>query len=571
MVLSKEHLLDVRTNRPWVINGEKIYRDLVIIHFDLEGGRGAQIIINKIKTGYVDSYAAANYLKEITKVRKEKGCRNIHKTIVWANDLHIAEGFFKDYEFKKEYSESSKGQKLWRIYDDEFEIRNFNIITNTPSLEALRKSCGFEEKLSSTAIMKKFLMLREKQGLKGWGKLNYSFAYCANKLFFKGLEELKYNNSKSIPNLDAYNLLQSCNKAGLLFYNKDYERVVLNDVYGWDLSSAYPSQFVNQKMPIGQFRIMPASKQSLATALENDWALLVKIKTTKKIEKDLLGSEFEEKEDGFYYTFNEWDIKCYKLLGISLKGKIVEIRVCKEKDYLDYEFRKRIVEYYEDKQKSKGVNDELYFEKKTTLDAIWGKGLQDFKPEKEEEVRERYFRNHNRYLLPQWSLWGAAATRYEMIKAIMEVIDNGIEDFVATDTDGIKFLDEVHNTYFEKRNKEIMEKNAAAGFPNCEIGTWKFEGHFDNFIQLKKKVYAYSVNGNLTCKFAGCTKDAWVKFFEDKGIEEAFNLMSSESFFIPPAYGASKTYGWKDGVLFVKSNGYKPGDENLETYQVKAV
>lgn len=566
MEFNKNCLLNVRDNPPWKNHGDIYYQDLVVIYIELNNEARAQMIVNNLVSPYISLYDAINYLNKIIEFRKEKGCKTIHRTVVWVNGLHIVQEYFNCFKFNEDYFTNNKGKKLWRLYNDEFEIRNFNIISNSEDLKSLKKSCGFNEKLSGADIMKSFLLLRGKQGLKGWAKINYSFAYCANKLFFKGLENLKYKNEKSIPNLENYRLIQRCNKSGLLDYMKEYKNVLLNEVTGWDMSSAYPAQFINQKMPIGKFMPMPADNKSLKMAIDNDWSFLVEIKTKDKL-IDIARNACEEKDDGYYYVMTDWDVKRYKLLGVKVKGTIINLRVCKEKDYLDYEFRKRIVEYYEDKQNSKGVNNEMYFEKKTTLDAIWGKGLQEFNPESEEQLRRRYYRNHNRYLLPQWSLWGAAATRYEMAKAIKELIDNDEDDFVACDTDGIKFRGE-HNEYFEKRNKEIIEKNAAAGFPDCEIGTWKFEGCFENFIQFGYKQYAFSLNGELTCKFAGCSKDAWKNYFKDKSIEECFELLSSEDIMIP---AASKKYNWVNGNLLVVNSGYKPGDENLETYQVKAV
>lgn len=567
MGFDKECLLNVRENKPWKTKEGTYYRDLVVIHIDLANGGQSQIIVNKTRSKYSDVFSTIGFLNNIVKLRKEKGCKQIYRTVVWVNNLKINEVLFSGFNFERQEYDGKKGKKLWRLYNDEFEIRNFDLITNCEDLEALRKSCGFEEKLSGAQIMRRFLMLRDKQGLKGWAKLNYSFAYCANKLFFKGLEDLKYSNSNSVPNLETYNLIQNCNQAGFLYYNRNDRKVLLEGINGWDISSAYPAQFVNQKMPVGQFRTMAANSKSLRAAMENDWAFIVKIKTTKKLDNNVMNIECEEDENGYYYTMNDWDVKCFKLLEIGIVGTVVDIKVCKEKEYLDDGFRKRIIEYYTDKQNSKGVNSELYFERKTTLDAIWGKGLQEFNPQSEEDIKKRYYRNHNRYILPQWSLWGAAATRYEMIKAIVEISKESVEDVVACDTDGIKFRGE-HNEYFEKRNKEIIAKNAAAGFPNCEIGTWKFEGCFENFIQFGYKQYAFSLNGELTCKFAGCSKNAWKDYFKDKSIEECFELLSSEDIMIPAAI---KRYNWVNGNLLVVNSGYKPGDENLETYQVKAV
>lgn len=568
MALSKDCLLKVRDNRPWKSNGEEYYRDLIVIHIDFDKMK-AQMIINDTESRYGDIGLLQKELEVISGFRKERRCEKQRKTVVWVNSLHINKGFFKGFE--EEYHRTNKEEKLWRLYNDDFELRNFSTIANSSSLEDIRKSCGFSEKLSGGQVMKEFLKIRLEK-LKGWGKLNYSFAYCANKIFYEGLNGLTYSNSNSIPSLDVYRLIQSCCKAGAITYASEYERKVLNMVKSWDLSSAYPSQFVRQKMPIGKFYRHAATPTNLKMAMDEDKSFIVVIKVKNKMKQaeNIIGICAEEKEDGFYYTLTDWDVKCFKLLGIQMKGIIADLRICEKKEYLAKEFRERVVEYYEEKQKTKGVNNTLYFEKKTTLDAIWGKGLQNINPQSDEDIKKRYWRNPARYLLPQWSLWGAAATRYEMIKAIVGIIDISIEDFVACDTDGIKFLGD-HNEYFKKRNEEIMAENAAAGFPNCEIGTWKYEGCFENFIQLKKKVYAYSTNGELTCKFAGCSKGAWKEFFKGMEIEEAFERLSKEDFFIPASYGACSTYFWCNGKLFTESRGYKPGDEIIGINQAKAV
>lgn len=567
MLFNEKCILNVRENKPWKAKENYYYRDLVAVYINLKDTNNCQIIINDIVSTNIAAALIPDILNNLILFRKKKGCKNIYKTVVWVNSLHLIYKCFDKMNLIKQFNKTNKEEKLWILYNDEFEIRNFNTISNNGNLEMLGKSCGFKDGIEEVKIMKDFILTRMKQGLDSWSKLNYSFAYCANKIFFKELQNLKYSNSTSIPDLSTYKLIQNCNKAGILCYNKEYKNLIVNNIYSWDLSSAYPSQFVNQKMPIGQFYNIEPTIKNYRIAKENDWAFLMKIKTNKKIKNEIMDIDCKETKDGFYYVLNDWDVKCFELLKFNFNLEIIELRVCKKKEYLEESFRKKIIEYYNDKQNSKGINDEMYFERKTTLDAIWGKGLQDFKPETELDVKNRYFRNHNRYLLPQWSLWGSSATRYEIIKAMIEITKRNIDDFVACDTDGIKFRGE-HNEYFEKRNKEIMAKNAAAGFPDCEIGTWKFEGCFENFIQFGYKQYAFSLNGELTCKFAGCGVDAWKSYFKDKSIEECFELLNSKDIIIPDAY---RRYEWINNRLLVVSISYKPGDENLETYQVKAV
>lgn len=410
-----------------------------------------------------------------------------------------------------------------------FEIRNFDLICNTDDLEKLKTSYCLESN-SEVGTMRAFLKMREEQGLRGWAQINFSFSYCELKVLYSGIkkEDVPASHWTMIPNLSVYRDLQRGIQHGVLANHSNLERLWWkNCIESWDLSSAYPSKLVNMKMPMGKFIRLEEDEITpdiLIKLRESEKYYYIRANFNKRLRvidcPIFNGNDCEEIDGRFYYTLTNFDLEAMKLWGFDFAGndfKVSIIRVAEFKDYIWKPVRQRIYERWVEKQENKKTNYAAYFRAKTAIDAIWGKSIQEFNPKDNRKISNR-FRKIDHFILPQWGLWTCAAIRLEMIKVIVSLEKH---EFIAGDTDGIKTLGD-RSDLFEERNRIIKKANEEAGFPS-DIGTWHYEGCFDNYMFLKSKFYAYSINGELVCKFAGCNN--WKSFFKDKTIDEVFEFL----------------------------------------------
>ena len=525
-------LLKRRGIKPWGDRkGHYYHHDWFFVYFDIKQGVRHQVFLND-DARLCSLKEVGEWVRIVEGKIKEKSRSSNALTVIWTNKLTAAYWFWRQFgEFEEVWYEKKQAREksLWCLRNSVFEIRNFDLICNTDDLPKLKESYGFDSQ-SEVGTMRAFFKMREEQGMLGWGKINYSFAYCELKAFYQGLDgfvpEDHYN---MIPNLSVYQDLQNGIKHGVLVNHENLEKLWWkNCAESWDLSSAYPSRLVNMKMPMGKFEKLEELKpDTLKNLLAAGTYFYAKVNFNKCLtETDcpiFNGSDGKEKNGRWYYVLTNFDLEAMKLTGFDMMGtdaRFTTIRVAEGKDYIWKPVRKLIYDRWVEKQENKDKDPAKYFRAKTAIDAIWGKSIQEFNPEDNKRIAYRFKKIQN-FILPQWGLWACAAVRLEMVKAIMKL---GTNEFLAGDTDGIKALGD-QSSIFEELNEKIRKDNAAAGFPS-EIGTWHFEGKYDNYIFIKSKFYAYSQNGELTCKFAGC--NTWKEFFKDYKLEEVFEFLETE-------------------------------------------
>lgn len=523
-------LLNYKTNPPkGDRHGNYYYQDWIFVYFDTKENRRNQFFMNDDARCCTLSEIAEWY-KIIKEMRFKKRRSNKNTTVIWCNKLSAAIWFWKQFgEWEEKWYEAKQAREksLWSLRNDWCEIRNFDLICNTDDLEKLKKSYEFESN-SEVGTMRAFFKMREEQGLKGWVEINYSFAHCELKSFYSQIDKsaAPQDHYSMIPNLSVYQELQKGIKHGVLINHEGLERLWWkNCVESWDLSSAYPSKFVNMKMPMGKFeRVENIHAGTLKELMTSDKYFYARVNFNHQLREEdcpiFNGMDGEERDGRWFYTLTNFDLEAMKLTGFDLgaaDARFTIIRVAEYKDYIWKPIRELIYKRWVEKQESKKTNYSKYFRAKTAIDAIWGKSIQEFNPTSNKQIANRFTKIQH-FILPQWGLWCCAAVRLEMIKAIIKL---GKNEFLAGDTDGIKTLGD-QSLIFNELNEKIRMDNAAAGFPS-DIGTWHFEGKFDNYIFIKSKFYAYSQEDKLTCKFAGC--NTWEEFFKDFTIEKVFEYL----------------------------------------------
>ena len=381
-----------------------------------------------------------------------------------------------------------------------------------------------------------FIKKREAQGLKGWGSIRYTAANNNLKLFYRNftkeqLTELQYENIKRTPSYEFYQVLQEASKAGVIMVDKNTQNKMINNVYSYDISSAYNSQFVRgDDFPIGKVKKIDTS-ELLRLYNEDKWFLLVMISEVP-IDNVPDWLTAYEQNGMYYYIIGNYDYKCLKLMGanlsrISKDWKKHKLFTCEETGRLNEAVRMELNNLYKQRQylKSIGSKEEKIY--KQIAEVLYGKGIQKRTFNGNSEIATSY-KQPNKYICAQISYHALQRTRYEIIS----MLDRLNWSYVACDTDSIKTQNPAAPQLFEERNREILAENQAAGI-DSKIGLWKAEGLYPNFIQYGKKVYAYEQDGKIECKFAGCPISAWKNYFKAMSKEEGLNKLQDPSLVIP--------------------------------------
>lgn len=384
--------------------------------------------------------------------------------------------------------------------------------------------------------MIEFIKKRESQGLKGWSSIRYTAANNNLKLFYRNfskeqLKELSIENMKRTPTFEFYQILQNAPKAGIMLVNKEIQNSLINNVYSYDISSAYNSQFVRgDDFPIGKIKRVDTS-ELLTLYKENKWFLLVMV---SDYEIDNLPTWITpvEIDNRFYYIIGNYDYKCIKLMGASLSflskdWKKFKLFTCEETGRLNEAVRLELNNLYKQRQYLKKVGSKEEKIYKQIAEVLYGKGIQkrDFTGNSQIKV---YYERPDKYICAQISYHALQRTRFEII----QMLDKLNWSYVACDTDSIKTQNPAAPQLFEERNREILKENEEAGI-DSKIGLWKAEGLYPNFIQYGHKVYAYEYENKINCKFAGCLKQSSVAYFKTLSKEEGLRKLQDPKLEIP--------------------------------------
>ena len=535
-------LLKIRDNRPYKDrrdNNVEFLRDFCCLYFDEE--LNWEFYLNgEVKKG--DSiFGLIRVFSEIIKL-KNKGKRNneiSRRLVIWSNSLSLLRNYYSQLDKNLQVSLIEKFYRgRYRrfvdiIYNKDLEFRNFELLAGE-NFNDVKDTYGF--KSQGVGVMVDFIKKREAQGLKGWGSIRYTAANNNLKLFYRNftkeqLAELQYENIKRTPSYEFYQVLQEASKAGVIMVDKNTQNKMINNVYSYDISSAYNSQFVRgDDFPIGKVKKIDTS-ELLRLYNEDKWFLLVMI---SEVPIDNVPDWLTPYEQNgmYYYIIGNYDYKCLKLMGanlsrISKDWKKHKLFTCEETGRLNEAVRMELNNLYKQRQylKSIGSKEEKIY--KQIAEVLYGKGIQKRTFNGNSEIATSY-KQPNKYICAQISYHALQRTRYEIIS----MLDRLNWSYVACDTDSIKTQNPAAPQLFEERNREILAENQAAGI-DSKIGLWKAEGLYPNFIQYGKKVYAYEQDGKIECKFAGCPISAWKNYFKAMSKEEGLNKLQDPSLVIP--------------------------------------
>lgn len=355
-------------------------------------------------------------------------------------------------------------------------------------------------------------------------KVKYTLGYHVKKNFYEDIADELWNFKKEHKayyyDLNTYNDMMVANKAGAL----SDVHAFAEDVLFFDKKSAYPSVMVNDdKFPIGQMRCTKFNKFNEYT--QNKIMDYIQNGKYFKLVVDYIIPGFEE----FFDTeANKTGLEYYNFLDIQEDGKLDiffnnikdgRLYYCTETGRLPYVFREKLMKRYNEKEQ-KGLSKTAKFFKKTSLNLLFGKGIQRYDFKTKQDVQKHYKGRGENYLNPEQALHCHAAVLYEIHKAIRNNIS------VYWDTDGIKVKDTPEaREYFTEQNNIIQHKNLEAGFES-DIGTWKLEDEAQEFISFGGKRYIWqNWDEEYHIKWSGVTQENQQKMMEELGDDKILNAL----------------------------------------------
>ena len=341
-----------------------------------------------------------------------------------------------------------------------------------------------------------------------------------------------------------YKMLHVAMRGGLVHANRYLSGEVLYDMDGWDGSSWYPAAMIYGQFPMGKWTIEPrpdvghflrliyARKRAvLATVtftnlrLKNPydpWPYISKSKSVLKGKSNIDNGRVLY-ADELTGTYTDIDFRIileqYEFDEIS----VLEYAYTKY-GHLPDQIRNEIKKLYKKKTSLKGVDQIEYELTKIQINGCFGMMAEDpgkvynyYNPETgafekenltEEEALER--KNKNAFLSYAWGVWVTAICRSWMMQILSRT---GEEGAAYSDTDGIK-LYKGYEYLFEEFNAEIEKLALSEG--DCQavdsdgvihtLGAFEKEAHYDEFITLGAKKYAYKQGKEITIATAGVNK-----------------------------------------------------------------
>lgn len=380
-------------------------------------------------------------------------------------------------------------------------------------------------------------------------------------------------------NIEEYRVLELAFRGGHTHANALWVGDILPDVHSYDETSAYPLQFL-KLFPMGKgVHFENPTPEQIESFLQyyccvfrlEVWNLRRKqnvyddpLSKSKciELEKPRLNNGrvresahvvtyLTEVDYRTYKKFYDWDSECISDLWRYERG------------FLPKPIIETMLDLYANKTSLKGVDDmeELYMLSKGDLNSSYGmmvtKIIQDlivftekheYKLENEapEKMLHRYNQSRKRFLFFPWGVYITAYNREVILDAILEAG----RDFVYSDTDSIKLInEEKHRAYFERYNESLpellrpcmefhgipMEKL----MPKTKKGIPKLLGAFDHehdgkpyeaFKTLGAKRYMTYDHGEIEITVAGLGKKEGREWILEHGDspEEWFDYFSEE-------------------------------------------
>lgn len=340
------------------------------------------------------------------------------------------------------------------------------------------------------------------------------------------------------PPENCYAAMLKAFRGGICISNPLFTGVILKKVKSFDEASAYPYVMLAEPYPTTIKKTLITSLESLT--LFDFYIVRLKIKNIESkyswgwlsystIESyaamvHFNGKIIEATDVDVYLSSVDYHslLKTYEISGVE----VLEFYECSDAGQIAQPIRDTLVHYAEAKSKAKKTfkeeptieNERSYALAKADFNSIYGMNVQKLTNNKFEivgnewvEIEDVYRFKPNSHLNRNF-LYGVFITAYARRNLILAIITNCPDTFVYADTDSIKYIN-VDNQQFTDTNKRLIElqDNEAVR----ELGTFEYEGTYEEFLTWGAKKYATVKNGELHLTVAGLPKTAKIDRIED--------------------------------------------------------
>lgn len=356
---------------------------------------------------------------------------------------------------------------------------------------------------------------------------------------------------KTRPNTECYTLLKEAFAGGNTHANYRKVGYTIEHVRSYDITSSYPGVMLRKKFPMAFVKIRDSK---WGEYYRNGEALLFRVRWSGLVYKRQAGIPYINiskgrqrsgivndngrvlRADTFEMTLTDLDFKIIASMYEWQEMYVHDVYTA-HYDYLPLEFRQKLYEYFERKTMLKGTEHEYeYMKSKNRINSAYGMMVTDIvapeivyqnatwseNPVNIEHAIADYYHNKNSFLAYQWGVWVTAWARTELQKGI----DVCGRDIIYVDTDSIKTTKDV-STEIDIINADVITETENAGMKGSVehngkiyyMGTWDYEGTYDEFRTLGAKKYVVKENGTYKTTVAGLSKAVGARYINEHGIE----------------------------------------------------
>lgn len=457
-----------------------------IIVFDKEQDCYIWELTGYIATGRVSSMAfdikRFSSLKEMIMFIPQDGAYLKH--LVFTNKFNLLFNFLKD----RVTITSIKGNNLTDFYmfnTKRYQFRNLDLLAGQQKIESIDEAIAF-----ITLQVEKLDIMDCK----------YSFVYMANKIAVN-----KYSEAFK----DMKQLTNRCFSLDLTFYryisekthcpNTSYYKIdyLAEDVYSYDMTSAYPYLYSKLIMPMGRPQEIEPTIENLRKQKRFDAEIVLKHFPVPRYQGV---AQFESK----MIRVDEYGFKCLQEFYYDTEIESVEhLWIYKAESRLPKTYIAALNDMFRLKKETGDKNI------KAALNGQIGKACQKLRYDTflnltgEVSVQDPYdikqkqlYGYTNRYGVPQWASRVYSFMRLYLYQIVRQLESVGCE-VIYIDTDCIKFTGRQGCAIFQELN---------CGKQPGQMGWWKFEGQYEYFKAFGLKNYGKQKNNKTRLVISGVDK-----------------------------------------------------------------
>lgn len=395
--------------------------------------------------------------------------------------------------------------------------------------------------------------------------------------------KLKFKDNKinrlKLETSDNYLLARQSFIGGFVHANYTKVNKKLYNVHSKDEASAYPWAIISEKYPMETPKEYIIKDKNDFIDKLNNYYCIFEIEFTN-IKEKFKYDNYISKHKATYidkYILNNGRVRFahklrmviteidFEIINKTYKWEKISIGkfIYGKKDFLPKYLILAVLKYYNDKTKLKDIPEKLpeYMHSKNNINSLYGAMVTDIIRDEIHYKDNEFYKNspnidekimlYDRKNKSLWYLWGLYVPAYNRRNVWQVILELG-EDYVYTDTDSVKYINN-HDNIFKKYNENILSRIDLISsihdipkklfMPKTKqgkqkiIGIFADEGTYQIFKTLGAKRYIYVQDNELEITISGVSKEKGKKYLfnEYKTIDNIFEHFDSNLTF-PATY-----------------------------------